>query len=499
MTYPGQGDQPWQQPQQGQPGYPQYGQQPQQPQPQYGQQPQQYPQQGYAQGGYPQQGNPQQGYRQSGPIPQGQYPGYSGRQPGYPDAGGPPPAKGRRGPIIALVLLLLAIVGGGATWFALAQSGSAAAGASTPADAANKLVTAFGSGDVVGVLNTLSPTESTLLSDPLEDYTGELKRLRILDESANPASITGVELKAENLTFDDSQAEKINDKLTITKLTGGKLTISADMSQLPLASEFVELLSPDAKLNLQRKESDTIDIAEEVRKTGEPIRIATVQIDGEWYPSLFYTVADNALNEEDKQWPAESIPANGAASANEAVNELVKAAVKADVRRVIELLPPDEMGVLHDVGPVLVEAIGSQSPAPIEITKLETETSEVNGGTRATLTALELREPGGPGTFSLTKSGDCYTVVIDGRSESMCADEVAELIQGQAGGELPPEIVQAMKNITRGLLEQGIGIVTTEVDGKHYVSPIRTYTELGMTVMRSLQPEDIQALMRLAQ
>lgn len=73
------------------------------------------------------------------------------------------------------------------------------------------------------------------------------------------------------------------------------------------------------------------------------------------------------------------------------MTELVKAITKTDVARVIELLPPDEMSVMHDVGPALVEAAGSAEGMPAELVNLETTTSEVRGGTRATLTKLELR------------------------------------------------------------------------------------------------------------
>ena len=41
------------------------------------------------------------------------------------------------------------------------------------------------------------------------------------------------------------------------------------------------------------------------------------------------------------------------------------------------------------------------------------------------------------------------------------------------------------------VLKDGIGVVATEVDGKWYVSPFRTYSELFLTLMRGLEPKDI--------
>jgi hypothetical protein len=37
-------------------------------------------------------------------------------------------------------------------------------------------------------------------------------------------------------------------------------------------------------------------------------------------------------------------------------------------------------------------------------------------------------------------------------------------------------------------------VVATEVDGKWYVSPLRTYSELGLSALSDLTPEDVIAL-----
>ncbi|MBK1782899.1 flagellar basal body protein FliL [Prauserella sp. ASG 168] len=394
--------------------------------------------------------------------------------------------------IIGLVVALVVAAGGVASYFAFWQSDSVAAGAATPGDAAMNFANALGSGDVVGLLGTLTPAEVSLFTDPLNEATEELKRLGVLEQSADPQQLTGLEIKTENLTFDDSQAERVNDHLTITKLTGGTLTLTSDVGNIPLAAEYRDLALEGTDAPAQR-ETETIDIAEVVQQTGEPIRIATVKVDDEWYPSLLYSIADYALLDAGEQWPQQPIAANGADSPNEAVKQTVQAALDGQLERVIELLPPDEMGVLHDVGPVLLDQLGTPAPSGVEITKLETETSEVAGGTRATLTALELTAEG-RGTLSLTKNGDCYEMSADGRTESLCADQLGELAADEAGEQLPPELQQILTNIGGGIMDQGLGVVTTEVDGKHYVSPIRTMTELGMTFLRSMSPEDLRTL-----
>lgn len=476
----------------------------------YGEQPWQQQGPGQPQQPYGQPGAQQPGYPQQGPA--GAPPGYppAAGYPGAPQQGGPPPGyppaqfgypqqmpngssgKGKRGLVIGLVVVLLAVIGGGVTWLTVWRN-SGPSGAASPNDAALAFMNTVSSGDVIGLLDMLAPAEADVLTASLTDSVEEYKRLRILDDSADLRKLSGIEIKAENLAFDENP-ERINDHLTMTKLTGGVLTFSADVGKLPIAQEFKDaVMPPDVQ---GKSETTSIDIAKDVVGKGEdPIAIATVNIDGEWYPSLFYTIAHYGLKDSGKTWPSTAIPANGAASPNEALTELVNAIQQADVNRVVELLPPDEMAVLHDLGPALVEMIGQSEPLDFTLTKLETEERAVDGGTRLTLSALEVRQPSGPGVVSIKKDGECYEVTAASDKQRFCANDIGQLAQNEGG--VPPEAVQPIVEIVQALFNEGIGVVTTEVDGKHYVSPLRTYNDLGLTIMRAIKPEHVTALIEL--
>ncbi|EHR51034.1 hypothetical protein SacmaDRAFT_2794 [Saccharomonospora marina XMU15] len=454
--------------------------------------PQQYPQQPY-----PQQQQPG-GYQQYPPTaPQQPYHGQYGPTEQYTQPAGypAPPGQGksRRGLVITLVVLLVLAVGGGATWFALSRGDSVAAGAASPNEAATNLANALGNGDIVGLLGTLAPAEASLLVDATRQSAQEYQRLGVLAEDLDLENFQGIEIKTENLRF--AEPERINDHLAIAKLTGGRITVDIDPSRMPIAQEFLDAIAAQSGSGLSREaEHHTLDIAQLVREEGQPLRIATVQHDGGWYPSLLYTVADLGLLAEGESWPQESIPHRGADSANAAVQQLVQAALDADLTRVIELLPPDEMAVLHDVGPVLVSAAADEAePTGVEVTDLRTETRDVDGGTRATITSVELRVPG-EGTASITKNGDCYQLQSPGFSEEFCGEQVGAMIATEADEPMPPALEEALTNLVGGLFEQGLGVVTTEVDGKHYVSPLRTFHELGMSFLRSMQPQDLKAM-----
>jgi len=493
VSYPGTGG-PWQPNDPNQPGSGQFPAQPG------------YPQQGYPQG-YPQQGYPQSGPQptqqypgyQTGPQPTQQYPGYQagpqqpglgyGQQPNYGGLGTPPPPKKRgKGPIIGAVAAVLVVaVGVATTIFVLNRSSQDDAGKANPTDAATNLVNSLSKGDVLGVLESLTPAESSLLVDFNAKSTDRLKELKVYKDDADPNKMHGASIEAKNLKYDEKNAEKVNDHLTITKLVGGTVSLHADVNELPFTEEFMDAAFPDG---VNSKPTDEqIDVAKVVRETGQPIRIATVNVDGKWYPSLFYTIADYALQDAHKQWPSQSIANNGADDAEGAVKEMVQAAINADAERVIELLPPDEMGALHDAGPALLEEMGTQRPSGVEVTQLDTEVTDAeSGGQKVMLSEIQVNADGQ--TYHVKKDGYCYTAEGEGQSERLCAGDLATEM---GKSSMSPDLKQALTNLASGLMKN-TGVVATEVDGKWYVSPLRTYTELGLSAISDLTPEDVITL-----
>ncbi|MEJ2856706.1 MULTISPECIES: DUF1720 domain-containing protein [unclassified Saccharothrix] len=512
MSYPGGGGGEWP-PQnnpygQPQPGFGQQGGYPQQPQPGYGQQ---------QPGGYPQTGpQPQQGFPQTGPqgFPQqgyGQQPGYGqeqgyGQQPGfggpqqpfgqqpYGFAGGEPPKKKRTGLIVTAIVAVIALAAG--TFFTVQalRSSDVAAGSETPTTAANNLLSALGSGDVLGIMNGLAPAEAKLSKDYTEATVDEAKRLEILKKDADPQKISGVEIKSEGIKFDDAAAEKVNDRLTINKVVEGKITVTSDVKKIPLTDKLVKALG--AKLD-QEPETETLDFAKEKdKRKGKPIGIATIKVGDDWYPSLFYTIANAYLEDEDLKWPAQGIKPAGADSAEAAAKQIVEKSLAGDLEGVIALLPPDEMGVIQDLGPVLLDQAGRVGDSGAKLVELETDSKDVTGGKQLTIKKLVLEVKGKKAEIS--RDGDCYTAKApDGKSQKICADEIAQLVEQQGGRDVPPAAVDVISRVGAQVLKDGLGVVATEVDGKWYVSPIRTYSEVVLTLMRGLEPKDIDELLKL--
>ncbi|GAA4004142.1 hypothetical protein GCM10022247_26410 [Allokutzneria multivorans] len=448
---------------------------------------------------------PQQGFTPPppgaiyGPPPgQGYPPGTVSSQPGFSQPGlsqpglSQPPKRGT-GKVVGIIVAVLALIAAGVT-AVFAFSG----GGNTPTAAATRLVEALSRGDIPGMMASLAPAESKLSVDYTVASMNELKRLEVMKPDANPDQISGLEFTAEGLRFDEKAEEQLNDHVAVSKLVEGKITITSDTAKLPLAEKFVDLAFPGGRIDERR--TITLDVADLVQQIGGPVRIASVKVDGTWYASMFYTIADNILALEEIAWPKEPIPAVGAADAESAVKDLVQALLTGNPRRAFELLPPDEMGVLHDLGPLLVSEVqAGETEFGTKIVELKTTRKDVNGGTRIGLESAVVEVNGQRRT--VRRAGDCYEVQQEqGPVEKTCAkDIVAEFtadaeanFQRTTGQPMPQQLKDFAERIVRNFFDAGV--MTTQVGGKHYVSPVRTFAELMLTVLRSLEPKDIEEL-----
>lgn len=465
---------------------------------QYGQ----YGQYGGPYGQYGQQQTPSGGWPQQDPTQQ--YPAYQYGGPPTPPPGTPygaygplpqQPPRRRTGVVIGSMVAVIALVAAGIATYMFAFAGSAA-GAPTPKEAAVNLVNALSRNDVVGLLDGLAPAEGAVAKDYLSESLEQLKRLQVVRPDAKPEQITGIAFTATDLVFDDAAEEKVSDHLSITKLVDGKVTISADMSKVPLTEKFLKKAFPDG---VPQNRSQTFDVSDEIAKgnDGKPIRIATVKVDGEWYPSLFYSIADAALQDEGKKWPARSITANGADSPEAAVKQMLEATLRADVKRVIELTPPDEAAALHDVGQLLVDAAKDSEPSNVTLNELETRVDNVAGGKRVSLKKLVMENDGEKLTVEV--NGDCVKVDTNGDKQDLCGNDLAKSVADMAdlsnGKNMTDQQVQAIEHVAVGYLHSGL--VTTKVDGKWYVSPVRSIGDISTGFLRAMQPGDIEALIDL--
>ncbi|WP_375477292.1 hypothetical protein [uncultured Jatrophihabitans sp.] len=404
----------------------------------------------------------------------------------------PPPARSH-GRLIAATAAAVVVIGGGVATYAAVSSSSAGGGAASPQRAVTGLLADLGNADLAGALNDLAPSERVAISKPLLSTFDSLKRNDVLKPDANLGHVSGLTFKASDVTF-AGKTITINDHVQIVELTGGTLTIGAAAARLPLTADFERAIHAPATSATSAAQTTTIDIAKQVKQSGKPIRIAAQKSGGGWYPSVLYTIADNAATEAGLQAPApaDRIPNLGASSPDDAVRSAITALLHGDVERAIELTSPDELGVLHDYGKLVVEH-GRYKPANVQLKDLQLADTPTSDGARVTLKSVTVAEGGHEESVSV--AGSCFTLKAEGRTTKECAPDTIKSLAQASPRPLTPAQLTALDDVFAGV--SNLGLDVTKTAGRYYLSPIRTYAGLANQLLSGLKGQDAQVLLKL--
>jgi hypothetical protein len=483
---PNSGQQPTPGPWAQQPGQGQYGQQPdsgQQPTSgPWAQQPTSGPwAQQPGQGQYGQQPNSGP-YGQHSADPYGQ-PIQAGWAPTGP---GQPPKGGRRRGMLAAAVAVVVVAGGGISYVAFRDQ-NGGGGAGTPKAAVGTLVSALSKSDLLGVLDSLPPAERASLHDSFVAQVGQFKRLKVLQKSADANKVSGVTFKATGLTYASSPAV-VNNHVQLVTVTAGTILLNSDTSKVPYTKEFLDAAF-DGKAPNQTSD-ETVDIAAQTRKTGKPLRIAVQKVNGKWYPSLMYTAV--AASVDSTPSATDAIAGVGAGTADDAVRGVVTAVAKQDYRGLIGRLDPNEDAALHDYGSLLLHNAPSSSNSSVSLSNITLTDTAVAGGTRVSLKSVQFSQDGK--TTTITIDGQCAVVASGGDSKRMCASEALD--QYGSSLHLSASEKAALTDLFAAIPK--IGVVATKSGGQWFVSPIRTYADLDVSILSNLKDNDLLTLIKLA-
>ena len=340
---------------------------------------------------------------------------------------GAEPPRASRGRRLVVGLGVIAVVAGGL--FAVLSLGS---DENAPEDPVRAMFEAAERSDVLGILAQLDPAERDVIKEPLSDLVDELNRLDVLKD-ADLGRITGIELEVKDLELEST---KLRDDLATVRVTGGKGRYNIDLSELPLGGFIRDLVGEEAT----GTESGAESLAEDDTK------VTTVKRDGHWYVSIGYSIAENARESSGQSIDAlgAGVPAHGAESPEDAVRELVAAITEIDVRRMIELMPPDELAALHDYAGLFIDeaeraADDARSDVKIDVPTLELE-SETSGD-EALVKVRKLEFDASADTQSFAFKDGCF----DFSGEFMdpihiCQNDSSAFLQGYFGFgvDVPP-------------------------------------------------------------
>ncbi len=426
----------------------------------------------------------------------------------------PRPARGRLLARLAAVVVALGLAGGGAVL--VLNAGSATGGADTPEAAVRQLLASLSNEDVIGAAEVVEPTERATLVDAGIAISDELKRLDVLSPEFDLSALNGVDLRFDNLKL---RSVPVRADVARVFIDGGSTRASVDVAELPLGSVIADHVPADW---LTFTDSVATPIA-----SSTPI--AVVKRSGRWYVSLWYTVAENARMDADKPMPSVAdrpVPI-GADSPEAAVERLMREALRLDPRTVIGMLDPEEMAALYDYAPlflpkvesaandalqaaadngfewsidsislsstpdgdlasVRLDAIGASLTSPDVNGHLKLADGKVDIDVKATLPDYM----GNPTTTTYSLHDGCVAIESDnpemGPGFDSCDDQSGF---GMFGGGLFNMPAQAMSSTNPA----DFAVITHKVDGKWFVSPIRTVTTAVITGLKAANPDDLAA------
>ncbi len=402
----------------------------------------------------------------------------------------------RRPLLVGIVVAVVVLVGAGIGTTVAVNRSSDAPGSSSPQDAATKLVTDIGNDDVLGLVNDLPPNESAILRTTMDGLTNQLKRINVVKPNVNSQAATGVTVKTSGIQF-GSDVQQVNSHIAVTSLVAGTITVGTQVASNSYTDSFLQSAFPGGVTG--SGSSFTMNIAQIVRQQGHPVGIATVQQGGRWYPSLFYSIANAALQSSHQQWPTTALPSLGADVPNEAVEDTMQEVLDGNVKTILERMAPDEMPVLHDVGQALVDAAGPGSPSGILIGPITFDDVHVPGGVDAVLRSMTLTAKNGQKTV-VTHTNGCYTVQAGGKQTQLCAGDFANQLRASPVSKaVPPAVLSFFDDMLSGPIRNGLGIVTTQEREVYYLNPGLTLTHLVQDMYGSITEQDIAGVVRAAQ
>ena len=351
-------------------------------------------------------------------------------------------------------------------------------GADSAEAAVRDLLEAAAAEDVLGVLDALLPAERDALRSGVVDLTDELRRLEILSSDVSLSRLSGIDLSFEDV---DMESTSLGNDRAAVRLTGGTFSTRFDPAALPLG-DFVKDLAGEG-LSQAEPETDSGSIAE----GDDDAVIVAVRDGGRWYVSFWYSVAEAArAGEGEPPRRGSGVAAVGAASPEDAVRDFLQAAVRLDVRRLVELMPPDEAAALHDYAPLFLadaEAGAAEARSFFEMTidPLRLESRDTDGGSLVQVRSIGIR--GVFGGMTVDYRDGCVTFGEAGAEEKVCQDDL--------GADLPAALEPLMKLRTS---QPDLGFVTVERDGEWFVSPTRTFLDGFVATAKVFERSDLDAI-----
>lgn len=400
-----------------------------------------------------------------------------------------PVAPRRRKRLAAVAAAAVLLVGGGATAVAL-QAANEPSGAATPTAAVEMLAKALEDGDILGAVELLPKGERELAVDLVTDWIAEAKRLGASDEETRLEKASAYSLSLTDLELSESE---VTDDVVNVEMLSGRYRVQATTPTSPLGDMLGAF---DVDPSEETQQARGIDESGDIADLGDDLIITTVR-DGEgWHPSIMYSAFDAIRRDNGAPEPTTSdrIDPRGSNSPEDVVIDLIDAIEAGDWERVIELLPPGEWSAAHLYGRTL---LGDELPTDVNVSDMTFDVTDAKVGKKVRPTGFRIRS-GFDEDVTVTKDGDdCVTIAngTTGESEALCVSDMVEAMATSEASDVEEQAaidagIDAVQRIGGSL--GSLGMIVVEVEGKWYLSPVRTYSDMMLTMLSGFDKESME-------
>ncbi len=399
------------------------------------------------------------------------------------------PAPKRKVRVMALAIGLVAAMGAGA--FAVTQLGDTTDGADSPRAALDQMISAINSSDILGVFEALPPGERSAMLDPIKNLNSELQRIGIVSKDNDLKSFKGAGVK---ITGIEATTTNLSDSVASVDISKVKWESSFDISKLPIGDELKKLAFKDGvPISSGAKIREGVD--------GHPIHLMAIKEGGGWHMSMFYSAADGIRRAAKAPNPdfTKSVKVVGGDTPEAAANEMLTAMGAIDIRRLIELMPPDEMRALHDYAPLFLDsatkAIGDfKAKTPFEVTFTGTEFKSTTTGDQAMVQAKSFAMQAKISTLDVSIKTDGKCGIVDTKNtktgETQNYNSCDTTKENASTNELTNTVANFLSSFNLNDIQAGLMFV--QRGGKWFFSPTRTILDDYVSLLKVLNQDSIE-------
>ncbi len=413
----------------------------------------------------------------------------------------PQPRRRRsKGIIIGAAVAVVALVGAGV--FALTQinSNDDKGGAASSVEAGQDLVAALNDEDILGVVDLLLPGERDTFRQPLIDLVDNLKRMKVLGDGADPNKVDGldIDLTDVQVTADDPVADDID---TINISATNNSTVNGEA--IPLGDILVKNVFGGARPTDSSASSSSAPAAASPVNLG----LTTVEKDGRWYLSLFYTIAEGVRQDAapDQPVPDQGVALAGADEPELAVDQMAKALTQLDLPTMIGGLNPNEAEALQRYAPLFLDEADTRAKdMDVAVTYGDAQYTVTGSGDHrhVTIPSFTLTVQADGQSADVTVKDGCAVVTSADRTVNSCEsgkDITKALGDAGLGDDASPEVKDLVTTVQHAFADfSGTGIAVDQVGGKWYVSPIATGFDALNAVLGALDSTELQDIIDAA-